>query len=80
MSSINDKNIIDNIANNNGVYSGGDEADPPAYGIIEYQNVFNGKDTWAVAYSKEQFNHIWDTIVCLHKRVYWLKDGAETPI
>ena len=57
MASINDKAIVDQITANGGVYESEDHADPPVTHIIEYGNMFDGRTTYSLAYSKEEHEH-----------------------
>ena len=76
MASINDKAIIDKITSNKGVYEAGGETDPPVTHIIEYGNMFDGRTTYALAWSEAEFLHQWQTGFFAWKRLYWtLEDG-----
>lgn len=76
MASLTDKGIVDNITSNKGVYTLGDETDPPVTHIIEYGNMFNGGITYSLAYSKEEFEHQWETGFFAWKKLYWTKENG----
>ena len=71
MASINDKAIIDKITSNKGVYEAGGEPDPPVTHIIEYGNMFDGRTTYALAYSEQEHEHQWQTGFFAWKKLYW---------
>lgn len=76
MASINDKEVINQITGNKGVYEVGGEADPAVTHIIQYGNIFNGGVTYSLAYSEAEFRHQWETGVWVWSKVYWtLADG-----
>ena len=78
MASIYDKGIIDQITSNKGVYEVGGESDPAVTHIIEYGNMFDGRTTYALAWSEAEFLHQWQTGFFAWKRLYWtLEDGLN---
>tara|TARA_R110002020_G_scaffold316848_1_gene532207 strand:+ start:1313 stop:1552 length:240 start_codon:yes stop_codon:yes gene_type:complete len=76
MASINDKAIVDKITANGGVYESGGESDPPVTHIIEYGNMFDGRTTYALAYSEQEHEHQWQTGFFAWKRLYWSLDNG----
>lgn len=48
MSTIDSKDIILKLLNNNGVYPG----DPQVYSVFEYQNAFNAAGCWKLCYTE----------------------------
>ena len=81
MASINDKAIIDKITSNKGVYEAGGETDPPVTHIIEYGNMFDGRTTYALAYSEQEHEHQWQTGFFAWKKLYWsLEQGFANEV
>ena len=76
MASINDKAIVDQITSNEGVYESDGESDPPVTHIIEYGNMFDGRVTYALAWSKQEHEHQWQTGFFAWKRLYWSLKGG----
>ena len=76
MASINDKAIVDKITSNKGVYESDGESDPPVTHIIEYGNMFDGRVTYALAWSKQEHEHQWQTGFFAWKRLYWSLEGG----
>ena len=76
MASINDKAIVDQITSNEGVYESDGESDPPVSHIIEYGNMFDGRVTYALAWSKQEHEHQWQTGFFAWKRLYWSLEGG----
>ena len=76
MASINDKAIVDKITSNEGVYESGGESDPAVTHIIEYGNMFDGRVTYALAYSEQEHEHQWQTGFFAWKRLYWSLEGG----
>lgn len=76
MASINDKGIVDQITSNDGVYTAYGESDPPVTHIIEYGNMFDGRTTYSLAYSKKEFEHQWATGYFAWKKLYWTRENG----
>ena len=76
MASINDKGIVDQITSNDGVYTAYGESDPPVTHIIEYGNMFDGRTTYSLAYSKKEFEHQWATGFFAWKQLYWTREDG----
>tara|TARA_Y100000590_G_scaffold428825_1_gene540581 strand:- start:65 stop:295 length:231 start_codon:yes stop_codon:yes gene_type:complete len=76
MASINDKTIVDQIVANDGVYEMDGETDPPVTHIIVYGNMFDGRATYALAYSEAEHKNQWETGYFAWKKLYWKKGKA----
>ena len=76
MASINDKAIVDQITSNEGVYESDGESDPPVTHIIEYGNMFDGRVTYALAWSKQEHEQQCQPGFFAWKRLYWSLEGG----
>lgn len=65
MATITQKDVVDAIIANNGIYEG----DPPVVRIVEYNNQFNGGIAWGLIYQGEDINRYHNSGACLNPRI-----------
>ena len=81
MATIDDKDIIDKITSNKGVFELDGVKDPEITHIIEYGNMFDGRTTYCVAFNEQEFRHQYETGYFKWKKLYWtLKYGFNSKL
>jgi hypothetical protein len=81
MATIDDKDIINKITSNKGVFELDGVKDPEITHIIEYGNMFDGRTTYCVAFNEQEFRHQYETGYFKWKKLYWtLKYGFNSKL
>jgi len=69
MASVSQREIVDIIIENDGVYPGDEST--PVVKIVEYNNQFDGGLTWGLIYEHEDLNRYHTSPACINPKTIW---------